>query len=142
MIDERRVHSMRDSAQHDAQVFDLFAKRGDAFGRVRIRAPVRPFVELMDEHGDALERVIVHFACDPGAFFFVCREEVVSERAMCAQESPLVHDERGGELIQDDHERERDHYEKPPERACGGRGHTIPRAIRTYATMSAQLLTT
>jgi hypothetical protein len=36
----------------------------------------------------------MNFSCDPRAFFFVGREQVVSERSVCAQESPLVDDER------------------------------------------------
>ena len=116
------------------------AERIEALLRVRGRSG-RPLVELVHEHGHALQRVVVNLPRNPRALLLVCREQVIRERAMRPEEPALVHDQGRREGSHDDEQRQRGHYEKPPERAWG-RGHNMPRAIRTFARMSIQALKT
>ena len=72
--------TMRDPAQHDTEILDLFTQRGNAFGCAGRRIPrgdSRPFIELVDEHCDALQCVVVDFTGNPGTLFLVRGEQVV-----------------------------------------------------------------
>jgi hypothetical protein len=93
------VQAMGDAPQHHREILQLIAQRIDAMMLPLRRHPLLfgPIVQLMRQHGYALQRVIVDFSGDPRPLLLVCVEEILRVSAMEAEKATLIDDQGGTE---------------------------------------------
>ena len=97
LVDDRRMQTMGDPPQHDAEVLELTAKRlGSRLFAVGAGAVIgsRPLLDVVLKEGDALEGIVMHLTRNIGALLFVGGNELLGVLAMQGEEPPLV-DEDG-----------------------------------------------
>jgi hypothetical protein len=110
-----------------------------AVGRGRVA--LGGLVQLVRDHGDALQRVVVHLTSHPRALLFLRAQQLLRVPAVQSDEASLVDDQRRHERDENDRESEARGYKDFPD-VGRGRGHSMPTAMRTNAKMSRTTLVT